>query len=491
LLLSRGDRGDLCPSTRYGHSHCHLHIDSRRIGHCNTEHHPLDRNRHGFAHTNFDPQSHADFKADGYPHPIPSADFYFHALTHLDEHADLYTSADIDFYADLYGDPVPNLHVYFDSLFDTGAHQHLRPHCDSIPNAMTDILPFLKSLIGVSGLSSHERPVAQLIEEKWKPLVDEISISRLGSLHALRRGRGKGRHPSIMIATHMDAIGLMVTQIVDGLIHMDEIGGIDSRILPGTPVIVHGRQDLPGVVVIPPMKTLPENARDKAIGLPHLLVDVGLLPSKVAGLVRVGDLVSYGTQPLELSGEVLSGHSLDNRASVAALTICLEELQARSHTWNVWAVATAQEEETLGGAATSAFHLNPDLAIAIDVTFARGPGANGWETFPMGKGPTLGWGANLHPFLFKKFKELAERLEIPVATELTPAQSGTDAIAIQVARDGIPTMLLGIPLRYMHTPVEMIAIKDVQRVGRLLSEFISGLEADFVSKITWEDQDAK
>jgi endoglucanase len=381
---------------------------------------------------------------------------------------------------------------------------------------MSDILPFLKSLISVSGLSAYEGPVARLIEEKWKLLVDEISLSRLGSLHALKHGAypsgtmstklsagngpstglrrersgertGRGKRPSIMIAAHMDAIGLMVTKIVEGFLHVDDVGGVDARILPGTPVVVHGRQDLPGVVVLPPLKTLPEKSRDDAIDLPHLLVDVGLPPSRVANLVRVGDLVSFDTQPVELAGEALSGHSLDNRASVAALTVCLEELQSKSHTWDVWAVATAQEEETLGGAATSAFDLHPDLAIAIDVTFAKSPGADGWETFPLGRGPALGWGANLHPFLYKKFKELAEKLEIPVAMDVVPAHSGTDAHAIQVAREGIPTMLLGIPLRYMHTPVEVIAVKDLQRVGRLLAEFISGLEPDFLSQIVWDE----
>ncbi|MCL4530826.1 MAG: M42 family peptidase [Chloroflexi bacterium] len=321
---------------------------------------------------------------------------------------------------------------------------------------MTDIVPFLKSLVSVSGLSAYESPVARLIEETWKPLVDEVSVSRLGSLHGLKKGRAKSplalrpsAHPSIMIATHMDAIGLIVTQVIDGFIHLEAIGGIDPRILPGTPVIVHGRQDLPGVVVMPPMKTLPEDQRDGAIGLPHLLADVGLLPSKVTSLVRVGDLVSFDTQPVDLAGETLSGHSLDNRASVAALTVCLQELQGKSHVWDVWAVATSQEEVTLGGSATSAFDLHPDLAVVVDVTFGKGPGANGWETFPLGEGPTLGWGANLHPFLYKKFKELADRLEIPVAMELVPLHSGTDAYSIQAAREGIPTMLLEIPMRYI------------------------------------------
>jgi tetrahedral aminopeptidase len=350
---------------------------------------------------------------------------------------------------------------------------------------MTEILPFLKSLISVAGLSAHERPVLHLIQEQWRPLVDEISISRLGSLHALRRGHGRGKHPSIMIATHMDAIGLMVTSIADDLLHFDEIGGIDPRILPGTPVVVHAKRDLPGVVVMPPLSTLPEAAREGALALRHLLIDVGLPPGRVASLVRVGDLASFDTPPSDLAGETLSGHSLDNRASVAALTVCLGELQTRQHHWDVWAAATSQEEETLGGAATSAFKLQPDLAVAVDVTFAKGPFAEGWETSPLGKGPTLGWGANMHPFLYKEFQELAKKLEIPVSMELAPTYSGTDAHAIQVAGEGIPTMVLGIPLRYMHTPVELVAVRDVQRAGRLLAEFIGALQPDSMTKVIW------
>jgi endoglucanase len=356
---------------------------------------------------------------------------------------------------------------------------------------MTDIVPFLKSIISVSGVSAYEAPVARLIEEKWKPLVDEISTSRLGSLHALKRGKGKEKRPSIMIATHMDAIGLIVHRIEDGFLYVDEIGGIDPRILPGTPVVVHGRKDFPGVVVMPPPRSLSEEARGNAVGLHNLLIDIGLLPSRVKSLVRVGDTVSFDTPPVDLAGDVLSGHTLDNRASLAALTVCLEDLQAKTHAWDVWAVATAQEEETLGGAATSAFHLRPDMAVVIDMTFAQGPGASGWQTFGLGKGPTLGWGANLHPFLYNRFKQVAEKVEIPVSMDVVPAHSGTDAQAIQVAREGIPTMLIGIPLRYMHTPVEVVAVKDVLRAGRLLAEFICGLEPNFVSEITWEEKSAE
>lgn len=354
---------------------------------------------------------------------------------------------------------------------------------------MTDILPFLKSLISVSGLSGYEEPVAGLITEKWRPLVDEISTSRVGSLHGLKRGAGKSPRPSLMIATHMDAIGLRVSKIVDGFLHITNVGGIDVRVLPGAEVTVHASgssEELPGVIVLPPAPFLPESVGDEIL-MEHLLVDTGLLPRDVTKKVCVGDLVSFANQPLELAGDVLSGHTMDNRASIAALTICLEELQNKPHVWDIWAVATVQEETTYLGAYTSSFALRPQMAIVIDGTFAKGPGANGWQTFTMGKGVGLCIGPNMHPFLHKKFKELAEQLEIPWFLDVTPGDSGTDAFAIQITAEGIPTGLVEFPIRYMHTPVESVSIKDIQRTGRLLAEFIASLEENFFETIVWDD----
>jgi len=188
-----------------------------------------------------------------------------------------------------------------------------------------------------------------------------------------------------------------------------------------------------------------------------------------------------------MSGGLLAGHSLDNRASVAALTLCLEELQSREHVWDIWAAATVQEEIGHMGASTSAFQIRPDIAMAVDVTFAKGPGASNWETFELGSGPTLGWGAVNHPFLYEQFKELAEKLEMPYGTEFLPGRSGTDGDDLQISAEGIPTIVISIPVRYMHTPVEVVATKDIQRAARLLTEFITMLDADFLEKIVWDD----
>lgn len=356
---------------------------------------------------------------------------------------------------------------------------------------MTDILPFLKDLIAVPGLSGYEAPVRSLIQAAWEPLTDELSTSRLGSLHGLRRGslawEGPEPRPSLLIAAHMDAIGLMITGVVEGLLHVTGVGGLDPRVLPGQLVTVHGREDLPGMIVQPPAHLLPAEFRENPVPLQYLLVDVGRLPGDLAGLVRIGDLVSFAQPPLEIDSEVLAGRSLDNRASVAALTHCLKELRGRQLTWDVWAVATVQEEVTLGGAYTSAFELRPSVAVAVDVTFAASPGSPSHNTYPMGKGPTLGWGPNIHPALNKAFRELAERLEIPYKPEVMPRHSGTDAFAMQVAAEGIPTMVVSIPLRYMHTPVEMISLKDVTRAGRLLAEFAVQLDDRFMDKLNWDE----
>lgn len=352
---------------------------------------------------------------------------------------------------------------------------------------MNDLIPHLKALISVPGLSGYEAPVRTLIEEAWRPLTDEISTSRLGSLHALRKGTGPDPRPSLLLAAHMDAIGLIVTGLSGEFLHITEVGGVDARVLPGQLVTIHGRQELSGVIVQPPSHLLPPNNRQGPVLLENLLIDTGLDAEELARLVRPGDLVSFAQPPIELYGDMLVGHTLDDRAGVAALTYCLSALQGRQLDWDIWSVATSQEEENFAGAITSGYQLRPSLAIAIDVTFASAPGSPAHETFPMGKGPTLGWGPNIHPSLYLAFKNLAERLEISYKTQVIPRHSGTDAYALQIAAEGIPTMVIGIPLRYMHTPVEMISSKDVVRTGRLLAEFAASLELDFLETWSWDE----
>lgn len=349
-----------------------------------------------------------------------------------------------------------------------------------------DLTLFLKDLIQLPGLSAHERPVRDRIRAEWADLVDELSVSPIGSLHGVKHGSGPLPRPAVMLAAHMDAIGLIVSQLAGEFLRVDEIGGLDPRVLPGQQVIVHGRRELPGVVIQPPAHTLPESDSSGPVALKQLLVDVGLTEAQLRRAVRPGDLISFAQIPIDLANDMLAGHSLDNRASVAAVTACLRELGSRQHGWDVVGVASTQEEETYAGAFTSAYQLQPAIAVAVDVTWARGPGLPEHKTFPVGEGPTNGWGPNHHPGIYSELERAAKRIEVPLTREVLPRPGGTDAYAIQIARTGIPTGFVGIPLKNMHTPVEVVAVRDIERVGRLLAEFVAGLAPDFAESLTWD-----
>ncbi len=346
---------------------------------------------------------------------------------------------------------------------------------------------FLHALLTAPGLSGYESPVARLIYQEWASLADDIHESRLGSVHARCCGHAPEPRPSLLISAHMDAIGMMVSGEEAGFLRLTPIGGVDPRILPGQAVIVHAERPLPGVIVMRPPDLMPDDASKDVPSWDHLLVDVGLPTPRVRQLVRPGHLVSFANPPIELGEQVICGHSMDNRVSVVALTWAMELLRERRHAWDVWFAATVQEEVTFAGAATSAFTLRPDLAVIVDVTHGRSAGVQTWQAFPLGEGPTLGIGPQVHPFLFKRLRDLADELEIPYSVEPMPVYSGTEAAAVQLAREGIPTAVVSIPLRYMHTPVEVVALTDVQRCARLLAELATRLQADALQQVTWDD----
>jgi endoglucanase len=351
-----------------------------------------------------------------------------------------------------------------------------------------DALALLKDLCSVPGISGYEGRVRDAIRAAWQPLTSEVHVDRVGSLWATKAGRGKDPRPRIMLAAHMDAIGLMVSHVQGEFLRVVSVGGIDARVMPGQPVTVHGREDVPGLVVQPPAFLLPKANRDGVAPVDELLVDTGLPAARLAELVRVGDVISAAQPPRSLQGDYLSANYLDNRASVVAVTECLDALQHRPHIWDVVAVATVQEETRLLGAFTSAFALRPQLAVAIDVTQGAGPASKEFsdKTYPLDGGPVLGLGPNIHGKLHSAIKAVAEKMEMPHTLEAMPTHSGTDAFAMQVAREGIPTMVVSIPLRNMHTPVEVVAVKDVVRVGRLLAEFIADLTPEFMETLALE-----
>jgi endoglucanase len=344
----------------------------------------------------------------------------------------------------------------------------------------------LKDLLRAPGLSAYETTAREAVAAAWKPYAPRQTVSRLGSLHALQPGTGRNPRPKILLAAHVDAVGLMVTQVKGGFCRITQIGGLDARVLPGLAVVIHGREPIPAAVVLSPAAMLPPDRKSDVARLRDLWLDTGLPEAEAARLIRTGDTVSFFQPPLDLAGGRIAGRSLDDRAGMAALTLCLEELAVRPHRWDVIAAATVQEEETLGGAATSAFDLHPDVAVAVDVTYGAGAGLPEHKTFPLGEGPTIGLGINIHPGVHRWMIRTAAKAGIKYSLEVMPGHSGTDAMAMQVAADGIPTGVVGIPLRSMHTAVEVVSLSDIRGAGHLLAEGIAALDDGFLQKLRWE-----
>jgi tetrahedral aminopeptidase len=348
-----------------------------------------------------------------------------------------------------------------------------------------NIAALLKQLSHTPGISGHETEIRSVVLREWGRWAPETRVDKMGNALAVCRGIDRGSAPrrAIMLATHMDEIGLMVAGVKHGFLHVVAMGGVDARILPGQEVIVHGRRDLPGLIASTPPHLLKAADRHKVAPLDQLWIDVGLPARQVERLVRVGDLISLRRSVLELKNGLLAGKAFDNRASISAVAVCLEQLQHTEHQWDVLAVATVQEEVNLLGAATSAYALQPDVAIAIDVTFATQHNADDVETFALDKGPTINVGPNMHPRMVQGLRAAAKRLELETRLEPLTGDSGTDGWAIQVAREGIPTGIVAIPIRSMHTPVETVAVADLERTGRLLAEFIRGLDEEFYQSL--------
>lgn len=348
----------------------------------------------------------------------------------------------------------------------------------------------LTSLCSLSGISGYEMPVTAAVKETWEKLADEVTISKLGNVYACKKADApiSGKNRKVLFAVHMDGVGMIVSDISGEFIRFEQVGGLDPRVLPGQIVAVHGRKgDIPGLIVMPGRHLTKEDYGTSPIPLHELLIDTGYTADELKELVRIGDTISFANEPVEMEDETFSAHSLDNRASVAALTICLEELQTIRHKWDVYAVGTVQEEETMVGAINAAYDIRPDIAVAVDVTFAKGPGSKDWNTVELGSGASLGFGMNIHPKLYEMCREICEENHIPYTFDPSPRMSGTDAMELQITASGFPCMVISIPLRYMHTANEIISLKDVKAVGKLLAEFVRALDENTMDRLKWED----
>jgi endoglucanase len=360
--------------------------------------------------------------------------------------------------------------------------------------------PILRNLLLAPGPSGYE----QLPSAVWREAAGgfaEVSTDAIGTPLALVAAKGGGaegdgenaadegagdRRPRrLLVMGHIDEIGLIVTHIDDdGYLWFAEVGGWDPQILVGQRVVLETKGgSIRGVVGKKPIHLLRGDERKKVAEIRELHIDIGAADGDQAREhVRVGDVAVIDAEPTELLGGRLASRALDNRiGSYVALEAARLVAEAGGSQWELAAVAATQEETTFGGSRTSAFSLEPDAAIVLDVTHATdAPGIEVKEMgkHPLGSGPVISRGSTLNPGVFELLHETAEAAQIPFTIEATGRATGTDADAVHLSRGGVPTGLVSIPLRYMHSPVELVQLEDVENTAKLVAAFALALQAD-------------
>ena len=339
--------------------------------------------------------------------------------------------------------------------------------------------PLLDTLLNTPGPSGYEISAARV----WREAADFATITTDGLGGSIATIGDDEDAPLVAIVGHIDEIGLVITHIDEkGFLYFAPIGGWDPQILVGQRVTITGNNgQVPGVAGRKPIHLLEPEQRKKVVQLKEMHIDIGADDREQAQeLVSVGDPVVIDCEPLEVAGGRLVSRSMDNRlGSYVALEALRRVNENKKAKARFSAVAAVQEEIGLFGSRTAAFTVRPDLAVAIDVTHATdAPGVDEKEvgSHPFGSGPVIGRGSTLSPHLYEILRDTAEKADIPYSVGASGNSTHTDADSLQISRTGIPTGLVSIPLRYMHSPVEMVDLADVEATVELMVAFVEGIE---------------
>ena len=332
-----------------------------------------------------------------------------------------------------------------------------------------------KCLSGLSGPSGFEEPVYEYIASYLHHAADEVRTDALGNMIAIKRC-GKPGAKLVLLDAHMDEIGLIVTGAKDGFLSFGMLGGVDQRMLPAREVRVLADPPLFGVIDTMPPHVLTQEQMDKSIDPDKLYIDVGLSQAEAVKAAPPGTPVVYAASCDELGEGQLCGKALDDRACAAVIMKAFERLAEKGLNVDLCCLVSTQEEVGHRGATVAAYGLEPDVAIVVDVTHGRTP--DGPEALTdCGKGGAICIGPNTNRALAMELMALAEEKDIPYQPEAVPGgNSGTNAHAIQVARTGVVTALVSLPLKYMHTPVEVVSLADMQAIVDLIAAYVEGME---------------
>ena len=331
---------------------------------------------------------------------------------------------------------------------------------------------FLKELVEVPSPSGYEQPAQRIIKKQLEGIADNLRTDVMGNLIADLKGEGG---PRVMLAGHCDEIGFMVQFVDDrGFIYFGAIGGVDPHLSPGQRVLIHtDNGEIPGVIGKKAIHLIEPKDRDKVINLKKQFIDIGCSNrEEVEKLIQIGDPVTFAVGVQILQNDRATSRAFDDKMGAFIVTEVMKRIKAQGGIESdLYAVSTVQEEIGLRGAATSSYGVNPDVGIVVEVTHATDyPDVeqSAIGRVELGKGPVIARGANINPILFKLLIDTAAAEEIPIQIIGVPRATGTDANVMQLSRGGVATALLGIPLRYMHTPVETLSLSDLDQAIVLL-----------------------
>ena len=332
------------------------------------------------------------------------------------------------------------------------------------------IKEIIAKLCASASPSGFEDGVSQTVVELLRPYADEIKTDVMGNFTAFLKTDGDAA--TLMLSAHMDEIGLIITGHEDrGFLRFAAIGGVDTRMLPAQQITIMTEPPLEGIISVMPPHVLSHEEMEKVMPLEGLFIDTGLSKEEAQRLIPPGTPAVISAELGELGSGFLHGRGLDNKACAAILIKVFEELSKVRPKVNIALLLTAQEEVGRRGAKTGVYSLDSDCAIVLDATFGETPDSKPEKTFKLGGGAAVGVGPSLNRKMTNKLFEIAQRLELPHETEVLAGDSGTDGWVIELSRDGVPTALVSLPLRYMHTPVEVMSIADADVVAKLITEY--------------------
>ena len=335
----------------------------------------------------------------------------------------------------------------------------------------------LERLCRLDGPSGFERSVTTEAKQLLEPLMDEVWTDRLGNVVGVRRC-GKPGARKLLLDAHLDEIGLVVTGIQDGFLRFGTIGGVDPRMLPDRELTILTDPPMLGVVACLPPHVLSAEDREKAPPVQDFYVDTGLSQEEAERRIPIGTPMVFRGSFFRLGKNQVCGKALDDRSCFTALLRAAQMLQGKELNVDLCLMGSVQEEVGCAGAATGTQALAPNCCVAVDVTHGRTPDSPKDQAYALGGGPAVAIGPNMTRWMSSRLLELAEKEGIPVQREVIGGHSGTNAWVMQTRNEGVATAVVSLPLNYMHTPVEVLDLDDLENTAKLLASFVEHFDEE-------------